>query len=171
MCFEGHSLRITDYAFSLPTTWRSIKTNPVDTTLDKSTAGRVAQQPPFYFGSLTNGLLCRLHKGCVIVQTGAVPATNRCCWWQSGISGSDRDKKKVLQHRRQLIMLPHHPTNKQPYFNCSPHPDTQTYSALDWHAHDQITWQGKSAYACCLSNIISSNKQKWHRNSICQHGP
>lgn len=30
---------------------------------------------------------------------------------------------------------------------------------------------GKSVYAHSLSNLISSNKQRWHRSNICHHGP
>lgn len=68
--------------------------------------------------------------------------------------------------------------NEQHY--CTTVPDRQAdifflprpvSGRLHWHAHEQITWQGKSAYAHSLSNLISSNMQRWHRSNICQHGP
>lgn len=106
--------------------WRSIQTNPEDTTSNKSTAGRVAQQhrhhlllplPPLFSPSrstsfslsLTNGLLCGTHKGFVMTATGEVPAAADCrCWRQSASSSSDgltERNKKVLHGWRKIILL------------------------------------------------------------------
>lgn len=113
------------------------------TTVDKSTAGRVAQQPP-QFGSLTNGLLCCLHKSCVIVRTGTAPATG--CYVHDNQAVVGLTDRKKYHHIRQILLMSHH---KQ-YCITSPHIQTEQASflpqpvsgRLHWHAHRQIIWLG-----------------------------
>lgn len=70
----------------------SVQTNlALDTTCNRSTAGGVVQHLVFKCGSLTNGLLCFLHKGCVIALTGQTAAAAFHCQSQSGCSGPERE--------------------------------------------------------------------------------
>lgn len=96
-----------------------------DTTTNKSTAGRAAQQHHFHLLlpllllplllspslPLTNGLLCGAHKGFVMTATGKVPAAadcRCCCWRQSASSSSDgltERNTNVLHGWRKIIPL------------------------------------------------------------------
>ena len=85
--------------------WRGIQTNPLDTTVDKSTAGRVAQQPPPPRSALWQmGFYAACTKALWLFglaqhqqQTVAV------CDNQAAVGLTEREK--VHQHRRQIILL------------------------------------------------------------------
>lgn len=134
--------------------------------LDKSTAGRVAQQPPppnsapwqigFYAACTKAVWLFRLaqcqHQTVTLSDNQAAV----------DLTGTERTISTDCSSHWSLTM------NQQQHY-CS----WQTFWHLSWEtsAHKQITWQGKSEYTHYLLSIISSNKQRWHRINICQHGP
>lgn len=93
-------------------------------------------------------------------------------WWRGKKSISTEGRSYcclTINKQHYCVTAAHVQTDRHTdIFSC---PDQSVGDCTDMHTSG-LHGMGKSVYAHCLSNIIStSNKQRRHRSNICQHGP
>lgn len=88
--------------------------------------------------------------------------TASVCDYQAGVCMTER--KKVYQHKKaaHIAALPQTPRQTDILTPLLPQDFTDTHMGR-WHDRESLVF--------CLTNVISSNKQRRHRSNICQCRP